>query len=68
MFTNGPIFALPLFYLDPGSGSFIIQLLLGAGLGLMVGAKLYWAKLRSFFSRNKMETPQTQDDTYEIER
>lgn len=49
--NNGPVFALPLLYLDPGSGSFIIQLLLGAGLGLVVGVKMYWAKLKGIFQR-----------------
>lgn len=64
--TNGPILAWGLFYLDPGSGSFLIQLLLGAGLGFVVGAKLYWAKLKSLFSRNKA-SPVQPDDSEDLE-
>lgn len=55
-FSHGPILVSKLLYLDPGSGSFIIQLLLGAGLGLAVGAKVYWKKIRSLFTGNKVET------------
>lgn len=55
LFAHGPILVSKLLYLDPGSGSFIIQLLLGAGLGLAVGAKVYWRKIRSLFTGKKVE-------------
>lgn len=48
-FSNLPVPALPLFYLDPGSGSFLIQLLLAAGLGIGVAVKMYWAKIKGLF-------------------
>jgi hypothetical protein len=32
-------------YLDPGSGSMIIQLLLGGAAAVAVGAKFYWKRL-----------------------
>jgi hypothetical protein len=42
-------------YLDPGTGSFMIQILIGAVLGSIYFIKLYWAKLKqfvtSFFSK-----------------
>jgi len=40
-------------YLDPGSGSFLIQLLIAglAGLGIAIGSQ--WAKLKRFFGRKK---------------
>lgn len=34
-------------YLDPGTGSIILQVLLGGAAGLVVAGKLYWRKLTS---------------------
>jgi hypothetical protein len=36
-------------YLDPGSGSFLIQLLLAILLGLGVAARAYWGKIKGWF-------------------
>ncbi len=36
-------------YLDPGSGSFILQLLLAALLGGLFLVKAYWAKIIKLF-------------------
>lgn len=36
-------------YLDAGTGSMILQLLLGGAAGLMLAVKLYWHKFLSFF-------------------
>jgi len=38
-------------YVDPGTGSLIFQMLLGAVLGVGVALKLYWRKLRETFTR-----------------
>ena len=38
----------PLAYLDPGTGSLFLQLLLGGIAGLVVILKLYWHKILSF--------------------
>ncbi len=35
-------------YLDPGTGSMILQLLLGAVAGALIVGKLYFEKIRSF--------------------
>lgn len=43
----------PLAYLDPGSGSFIIQMLLAGLLGLGVGIRIYWKKIVAFFNKKK---------------
>ena len=32
-------------YIDPGSGSMIIQLILGGAAAVAVGAKFYWKRL-----------------------
>jgi len=52
-------------YLDPGSGSFIIQLVIGVLLGGAVAMRAYWSKIKDFFSRNKTEDSQAEqnDDT-----
>lgn len=36
-------------YLDPGTGSMLLQLLLGGVAGALVVGKLYWARIKSFF-------------------
>ena len=38
-------------YLDPGSGSFLLQLLIAALLGSLFAMRTYWGKIKSFFSR-----------------
>ena len=38
-------------YLDPGTGSFLVQLLIGGIVGALVLLKAYWAKIRAFFSK-----------------
>jgi len=43
----------PLMYLDPGSGSFIIQMLLAGLLGIAVAVRIYWKKIVKFFRKNK---------------
>lgn len=39
-------------YLDPGTGSMIIQLLIGAIVGGLVTLKIYWGKLKGFINRS----------------
>ena len=39
-------------YLDPGTGSMIIQLILGGFVGLAVIGKLYWHRLKAIFTRD----------------
>jgi hypothetical protein len=41
-------------YLDPGTGSMVLQLLLGGVAGAVVVVRLYWEKVKSFFSREKI--------------
>jgi len=43
----------PLMYLDPGSGSFIIQMLLAGLLGIAVAVRIYWKKIVAFFRKGK---------------
>ena len=46
-------------YIDPGSGSYIIQAIIAAVLGLGFFFKSYWFKIRSFFIKPK---PEEDDD------
>ncbi len=39
-------------YLDPGSGSILLQLLLAAVLGLGVILRTQWSKIKKLFKRN----------------
>lgn len=36
-------------YLDPGTGSIILQILLGGTVGVFAILKLYWSRIRSLF-------------------
>lgn len=46
------IWALPAYaYLDPATGSIILQGILAGIAGLMVVARLYWSRLKVFFRR-----------------
>jgi hypothetical protein len=49
------------FYLDPGSGSFIIQMLLAGLLGAGVAIRIYWKKIKTLF--NKDSAPKSDIET-----
>ena len=40
-----------LLYLDPGSGSILLQLALAALLGVAVIVRAFWSKIKAFFAR-----------------
>ncbi len=40
---------MPQLYLDPGSGSILIQMAIAALLGLAVAARAYWGKIKGWF-------------------
>jgi hypothetical protein len=48
-------------YLDPGSGSFIIQILIAALLGLGVAFRASWGRIKEFFGKKKSEDDNTDD-------
>jgi len=57
--TTGPAFA----YIDPGSGSMILQ---GIVATLAIGLatiKIYWQKLKSIFSKKPPETTTSREDS-----
>ena len=54
-------------YLDPGCGSIILQLILGAVLGLGVVVRLFWKNIKNFFTRGKANSEDVLDPTAVIE-
>jgi hypothetical protein len=38
-------------YLDPGTGSYVFQLLIAGIVGLLFLVKVYWDKIKLFFAR-----------------
>ncbi len=44
-------------YLDPGSGSFLFQIIVGAVLSATFAIKLYFRKIKSWFKRSPKPTP-----------
>ena len=42
---DGPLYA----YLDPGTGSMVIQAVIAGVVGVLAVGRLYWHKLRSVF-------------------
>ncbi|HOD83827.1 MAG: hypothetical protein BWX88_04858 [Planctomycetes bacterium ADurb.Bin126] len=35
-------------YIDPGTGSFVLQVLVGAALGSLMALKIFWRRIVSF--------------------
>ncbi len=52
----------PLPYLDPGSGSFLIQLLIAAALGLGIALRASWGRIRTWFG-SKPKADEDDDDS-----
>jgi hypothetical protein len=51
-----------LLYLDPGSGSTIIQLLVAGLFASLFFIKVYWKKITGFIKRPKDSQPEDQSD------
>ena len=56
---------IPLPYLDPGSGSFLIQLLIAALLGLAVAVRASWSKIKGWFGIKPKPGADEDDDESE---
>ena len=50
-------FTIAYAYLDPSSGSMLLQLLLGGVTGVVVIVKLYWQRVKSIFHRRDSIKP-----------
>ncbi len=53
------MFLAPLPYLDPGSGSFIIQIAIAALLGIGIALRASWGKIKRLFG--KKTEPEDED-------
>ena len=51
-----------LLYIDPGNGSYLIQVIIAAILGVAFYFKNLWWKFRSFFFKGKKEQPPKNDE------
>ena len=38
-------------YIDPGTGSYMVQILIAAFVALSVGIKIFWKNIKQFFGR-----------------
>ena len=51
-----------LMYIDPGSGSYLVQVIIAAVLGVLFYFKNLWLKARSFFFKEKKDNPPEHDE------
>jgi hypothetical protein len=52
-----------LLYIDPGSGSYLVQAIIAAVLGVSFYFKTIWLKIKMFFGRRKKENqPDNQEE------
>lgn len=52
LFSLLAVFAVPaLAYVDPGTGSLMFQLLIAGIAGAIFSIKLFWKKIKAFFTR-----------------
>ena len=50
-------------YIDPGTGSYIIQVMIGGLLGAAFALKVYWKKVKAYFI--SLFSKRTKSDKYE---
>jgi len=52
---------IPSAYLDPGTGSYIIQLLVAGLMGILFLVKVYWRKIKGFFTKKGPAVEESDD-------
>ena len=62
-FINATIVGKANLYLDPGSGSMLIQIIIAAALGAGVAIRLFWKNIKAFFTGKKARDVDTEDPT-----
>ena len=55
---TSPAFA----YLDPGTGSMLVQGLIGGEAVVMSFLSIYWQKVKAFFSKEEADTDTAEED------
>ncbi len=54
-----PVAALA--YIDPGTGSYVIQLAIAAFVGVMFSVRIFWKKIVRLFKKGGPEEPKVDD-------
>jgi hypothetical protein len=49
-------------YVDPGTGSYVIQLIIAALAGIALATRIYWGRIKGFFARSSSEGQGTGSD------
>jgi hypothetical protein len=49
-------------YLDPSSGSFLVQLLIASIAGLVIFVAASWRKIKRLFNKNKIHNDESDDE------
>ena len=65
------LFSLPLSilaYIDPGTGSIVLQALIAAVVGAAIAVKLFWHRLLKFFGLRKGELPDSGENNENLTR
>lgn len=53
-------------YLDPGTGSFIFQLVIAGLAGAAFVIKMYWKKIKTFFAQRFLKDDQKDEDVVDV--
>ena len=57
----------PTLYLDPGSGSILIQIILGAVVGAGVLIRVFWGNIKALFTKKKPASGAAEPDPTELD-
>lgn len=49
-------------YIDPGTGSVLLQIILAASLSLGVLIKIFWSRIKVIFTKNKPSSGTDEDE------
>ena len=52
------LFLKPIFYLDPGSGSILIQIIVATILGALIAIRVFWSRLIARFKGGPRQAEQ----------
>lgn len=56
--VEGGVFA----YIDPGTGSMMLQILIGSLIGIVVAVKMFWGNIKGFLSRRFAKSRKKEND------
>ena len=54
-----PVAALA--YIDPGTGSYVIQLVIAAFVGVVFSVRVFWKRIARLFKKGEPEAPKSDD-------